>query len=87
MYKRYKKSKNTKNQETTKIYRNRDTKYINMEIQTYKGNIREYTQYQCHRSHMGRGPQFFQNGDLKGLSATKKGDQKMRIFDKLTERR
>ena len=45
MYKRYKKSKNTKNQETTKRYRNRDTKYKNMEIQTYKDNIREYTQH------------------------------------------
>ena len=66
-----------------------------MEIQTYKDNIREYTQYQCHRSHMGRGPQFFQNGDLilsemgtkRGFRQQKKWDQKMRIFDKLTERR
>ena len=66
-----------------------------MEIQTYKDNIREYTQYQRHRSHMGRGPQFFQNGDLilsemgtkRGFRQQKKGDQKMRIFDKLTERR
>ena len=41
----------------------------------------------------GKGTSIFQNGDLilsemgtkRGLSATKKGDQKMRIFDKLTE--
>ena len=47
------------------------------------------------RSHMGRGPQFFQNGDLilsemgtkRGFRQQKKWDQKMRIFDKLTERR
>ena len=36
--------------------------YNNMRIQKCKNNIREYTQYQCHRSHMGRGPQFFKMG-------------------------
>ena len=36
--------------------------YNNMRIQKCKNNIREYTQYQCHRSHMGRGPQLFKMG-------------------------
>jgi len=36
--------------------------YYNMRIQECKNNIREYTQYQCHRSHMGRGPQLFKMG-------------------------
>ena len=33
-----------------------------MRIQECKNKIREYTQYQCHRSHMGRGPQLFKMG-------------------------
>ena len=36
--------------------------YYNIRIQECKNNIREYTQYQCHRSHMGRGPQLFKMG-------------------------
>ena len=36
--------------------------YYNIRIQECKNNIREYTQYQCHRFHMGRGPQLFKMG-------------------------